>query len=94
MALRYSVSLEEVHDVVDGLEVFRNELFVLDLDAVGGLQLFDALEHPGRIHHATLDPGLIRIDPGVGPAHDEVFLDERHYLIQNIWHLNLSKVYS
>src|SRR4051794_15299654 len=50
-----ALALDEPDDVVDRIEVLRNEVLVLDPDVEGLLQEADQLEHARRVDDAGLD---------------------------------------
>src|SRR5688500_16513783 len=67
-----TLAIDERRDLSAGLEVFRDDLLVLDLYSEGLLEKSDQLEDPGRIHQTGIEEGVVRRDGLAEGARDVV----------------------
>src|SRR5712664_201100 len=74
------LALQVMSDAIEAVQVVRNHLVLVDLDAVGLLEVGDQLEHAGRVDHVLSHEGVVVAQVRDVPAHEEVGADVLPYL--------------
>src|ERR1700687_5198633 len=85
--LYLKLALDELHQALDGIEIGRDKLLIVDRDLILTLQKADQLQDSGRVDDAALQKRFIVVQVPILLPEEKVLHDEVTYLVLNGLHV-------